>query len=317
MSFRKIISLASLVLLLAASLAACGGSAEPAEPQVVEVTRVVEVKAEEAEESTLERARRTGIIRVGFANENPYAFAQPDGTLSGEAVEVARAVFTELGIPEMEGVLTPFGSLIPGLQAGRFDAITAGMYIKPERCEQVYFADPEYTIGEALIVEAGNPHNLQSYEDIAANPDVRVGTGAGYFEEQYMLDLGVSADQISTFPDDPAGVAGLQAGQIDVWTGTAPTLINIISNADDPNLELVAGSDFTQPVIDGQSVAGFGGAAFRIDDGDLRDAFNDELQALKDSGELVNILSQFEGFGEHSLPGEITTKDDLCPGIYE
>ncbi|MFQ5408109.1 MAG: ectoine/hydroxyectoine ABC transporter substrate-binding protein EhuB [Anaerolineales bacterium] len=285
-------------------------------PVEVEVTREVEVEvpAEPEEETTLERIQREGVVRVGFANENPYAFAKPDGTLSGEAVEVARAIFTSMGIAEMEGVLTEFGSLIPGLQAGRFDAITAGMYIKPERCEQVVFADPEYTIGEGLIVTAGNPFDLHSYEDIAANPDVRVGTGQGYFEEQYMTSVGVSPDQITLFPDDPSGVAGIQAGQIDAWTGTAPTLTKLLETTGDSNLEFV--TDFTQPIIDGASVAGFGGAAFRYEDVDLRNAFNTELQNLKDEGVLVDIIGVFEGFGPETLPGD-TTVSDLCPGVYD
>jgi polar amino acid transport system substrate-binding protein len=265
------------------------------------------------EETTFERVQREGIVRVGFANENPYAFVRPDGTLTGEAVEVARAVLTNLGIEEMEGIVTEFGSLIPGLQANRFDIITAGMYITPTRCEQVLFADPEYTIGEALIVEAGNPHGLHSYEDIAANPDVRVGTGAGYLEYDYMLAVGVSEDQISLFPDDPSGVAGVQAGQIDVWTGTRPTLLSTLTTVNDPNLEIA--DPFTQPVIDGESIAAFGGAAFRYEDADFRNAFNEELRKLKESGELLEILSQFEGFDEAALPGDVTAQD-LCPEAY-
>ncbi len=264
-------------------------------------------------ETTLERVQREGVVRVGFANENPYAYAEPDGTLTGEAVEVARAVFTELGVEEMEGVLTQFGSLIPGLQAGRFDVITAGMYVNPDRCEQILFADPEYTIGEALIVEAGNPLELNSYEDIAANPDVRVGTGAGYLEYDMMVNVGVLEEQISTFPDDPSGMSGLQAGQIDAWTGTAPTLMQLLQVTDDPNFELA--DPFTQPVIDGVSVANFGAAGFRMADVEFRNAFNAELNNLKESGELLEILSQFEGFGEFSLPGDVTVTD-LCPDAY-
>lgn len=288
---------------------------EVVEKEVV-VTEVVEVEveAEPEEESTLERVQREGVVRVGFANENPYAFAKPDGTLSGEAVEVARTIFERMGIEEMEGVLTTFGSLIPGLQAGRFDVITAGMYVKPERCEQVLFADPEYTIGEALIVAAGNPFDLHSYEDIAANPEVRVATGVGYFEEQYMLDVGVAADQITTFPDDPSGMAALQAGQIDAWTGTAPTLTKLLETTGDPNFELA--EPFTQPIIGGASVAGFGAAAFRYEDIDFRNAFNQELQNMKDEGLLVDVIGQFEGFGEHSLPGDTQTTD-ICPDAYE
>lgn len=283
---------------------------EVVEREVV-VTEVVEVEAEEA--STFDRVQDEGVVRVGFANENPYAFAQPDGTLSGEAVEVARSVFTALGIDEMQGVLTTFGSLIPGLQAGRFDVITAGMYINPDRCEQVLFADPEYTIGEALIVPAGNPMDLHSYEDVAANPDVTIATGVGYLEEQYMLSVGVSEDQIQTFPDDPSGMAALQAGQIDAWTGTAPTLTKLLETTGDPNFELA--DPFTQPIIDGSTVAGFGAAGFRYDDIDFRNAFNVELQNLKDEGMLVDIIGQFEGFGPQTLPGDVRAQD-LCPDAY-
>jgi polar amino acid transport system substrate-binding protein len=296
-------------------LAACGAVTPETVTVVetVEVEKEVEVEAEASQESALERAMREGVVRVGFANENPYAYAEPDGTLSGEAVEVARTIFQRLGIPEMEGVLTEFGSLIPGLQAGRFDVITAGMYVNPTRCEQVLFANPEYTIGEALVVEAGNPLDLHSYEDIAANPDVTVGTGAGYLEIDMMQTVGVSEDQIVTFPDDPSGMAGLQAGQIDVWTGTRPTLMKLIDVTGDANYELA--DPFSNPVIDGETVANFGAAAFRFEDEDFRNAFNEELQNLKDEGMLIDLIGQFEGFDEGALPGD-TRAVDICPDAY-
>lgn len=319
MKSRKLFLYLLITLALVFVLVACqSGGDTPAEPTEAQTTTEEEApepepEPEEEEENTLERARREGVIRVGFANENPYAFAQPDGTLSGEAVEVARAVFQELGIAEMEGVLTQFGSLIPGLQAGRFDVITAGMYITPTRCEEVLFADPEYQVGEALIVEAGNPLNLHSYEDIAANSDVTVGTGAGYLEIDYMMAAGVAEDQIVTFPDDPSGVAGLQAGQIDAWTGTRPTLLITMGTTNDPNLELA--DPFQQPTVDGEPVISYGGAAFRYEDLEFREAFNEQLQALKDSGQLLDLIGQFEGFDEGSLPGDVTA-EDICPDAY-
>lgn len=305
--------LAMMMVLIVACQSNTADVVEEAAEEVDEAAEEVEEAAEEMEESTLERARREGVIRVGFANENPYAFAQPDGTLSGEAVEVARAVFEALGIPEMEGVLTQFGSLIPGLEAGRFDVITAGMYITPTRCEQVLFADPEYQVGEALIVQEGNPHNLHSYEDIANNPDVTVGTGSGYLEYDYMLEAGVSEDRITTFPDDPSGVAGLQAGQIDAWTGTRPTLLKVLETSGATDLQLA--DPFEQPTVDGEPVVSYGGAAFRYEDQEFRQAFNEELQALKDSGELLDLIGQFQGFDEAALPGDVHA-EDICPDAY-
>jgi polar amino acid transport system substrate-binding protein len=328
MTFRRLLAIVGASLLLLFLVSACQAEPEMVEvtrlvevegetvTEMVEVTRVVEVEAqpeEEMEETALERVTREGVIRVGFANENPYAYAEPDGTLNGEAVQVAREVFSRMGIDEMEGVLTEFGSLIPGLQAGRFDAITAGMYVNPTRCEQVLFADPEYTIGDALIVETGNPLDLHSYEDIAANPDVKVGTGAGYLENDFMLAVGVAQDQIVNFPDDPSGFAGLQAGQIDAWTGTRPTNLKLLADSGSSDFELA--DPFDQPVIDGQSVVNYGAAAFRLEDQELRQEFNMHLEEVKSEGLLIDLIGQFEGFDEGALPGD-TKAEDICPDAY-
>ena len=86
-------------------------------------------------ETTLQRIQRTGEVRIGYANEAPFAYTAPDGTVTGESPEIAKKVFAKLGVKKVDAVLTEWGSLIPGLKAGRFDVIAAGMYITPERCK--------------------------------------------------------------------------------------------------------------------------------------------------------------------------------------
>ncbi len=296
----------SLILLVALGLllGACQPQATPS------TAAPTQAQPTPKPETTFERIKREGYVRVGFANEKPFAYALPDGTLSGEAPDIAKAVFQALGIAEVEGVLTEFGSLIPGLQAQRFDVITAGMYIKPERCAQVLFADPEYKIGSGLLIKAGNPLNLHSYEDIAANSQVKVGTGAGYFENDYLLAVGVPKDRIVLFPDDASGVAGVQAGQIDAYTATSMAILTSLTNAKDPSLEMAA--PFTDPVVNGKPVTGYSGTAFRKEDADLRDAFNAELKKLKDSGQLLEILKK-NGFGEANMPGDVTMEQACKP----
>src|SRR5699024_2433932 len=93
------------------------------------------------------------------------AYKDDDGKLAGAAVEVAKAVFDEMGL-EMEGHLAEWDNLIPGVKNNKFDVITAGMAINPERCESVDFAEPSVIYGEGIIVEKGNPMDLHSYEDI-------------------------------------------------------------------------------------------------------------------------------------------------------
>jgi polar amino acid transport system substrate-binding protein len=258
--------------------------------------------------STLEKAKEEGKIVVGFAGENPYAFEDEDGNLTGEAVEVARTIFKNLGIEEMEGKLTKFSSLIPGLKAGKFDVITAGMYITPDRCEEVDFAEPDYTIGESLAVQKGNPNAIHSYEDIANNPDIKVSVMNGAIEIDYMKAAGVKENQMEVVTDIPSNITALESGRVDAITMTGPTLAAALETANAKNIDVV--EDFTQPVVDGESVQGYGAAAFNLGDDEIKEAYNKELAALKESGELLNIISEF-GFTQTEIPQGVTTAE-LC-----
>ncbi|MBZ2175460.1 ectoine/hydroxyectoine ABC transporter substrate-binding protein EhuB [Schnuerera sp. xch1] len=261
-----------------------------------------------SDESTLEKAKRQGYVTVGFANEKPYAYQTADGELTGESVEVARAVLKNLGIEEMRGELTEFGSLVPGLQAKRFDMITAGMYIKPDRAKQVAFANPEYSVGVALGVKKGNPLGLNSYEDIANHDTATIAVPGGAIEYKYLIESGVEEERITTVPDMPSALSALQSGRVDAITATGPSLQSTLDTADDPNIERV--ENFTPPVIDGESIKDYGATAFRHEDQDFVEAFNKELQKLKDSGELLEIIKEF-GFTEDELPGDVTTEEIL------
>lgn len=288
-NIRKI-SLMLLAALLVLSIAGCGGSGGSGV----------------SGKTTLEKAQEKGSVTIGFANEKPYAYQTADGKLTGEAVEVARTVLKNLGINEMEGVLTEFGSLIPGLQAKRFDMVTAGMFITPERAKDVSFADPEYSIGEAIAVNKGNPLNLHSYEDVAAHESATVAVPGGAIEYDYLTSVGVPKDRIVTVPDMPAALAALEAGRVDVITATGPSLQNTLDAANNSGFERV--TDFKQPIVDGESAKGYGATAFRNEDTDFVEAFNKELKELQDSGELLEIIQEF-GFTEEELPGDVTLEE--------
>lgn len=259
----------------------------------------------EKDQTTFEKVKESGKITVGFANEVPYAYTTPDGELTGEAVEVARTILERLGVDEMEGVLTEFGSLIPGLKANRFDLITAGMYITPERSKEVDFANPEYSIGEAIAVKSGNPLQIKSYEDIKENKDVKIAVMTGAIQFDYLTKVGISEDQIVIVPDNPGAVSALKSGRVDVIGMTGPSLQAVLDTANDSSMERVM--DFEQPVIDGKNVRGYGATVFRQDDDDFREAFNEELEKMKESGELLEIISEF-GFTEQELPGDATAE---------
>ena len=295
MKKRSVILATLSVLILAASLVGCSSSVKSDNPAPKEA-------------SALAKAKEQGYITVGFANEAPYAYATSDGKLTGEAVEVSRAILKKLGIEEMNGVLTEFGSLIPGLNARRFDMITAGMWINADRAKQVNFANPDYQIGEGIAVKAGNPLNLHSYEDMA-KAQVKIGAMSGSAEIKALKAIGVTDSQIVSVPDQPSALAALQAGRVDVITMSGPALQSVLDTAKDSGIERV--KEFSQPVIDGKSVVGYGAAVFRKADTDFLEAYNKELAAMEKSGELLEIIKPF-GFTEENLPGGITVEQVLA-----
>jgi len=254
-------------------------------------------------ETTLEKARQQGYIRVGFANEAPFGYATPDGKLTGEAPEVAKAVLARMGIAEIDGVLTEFGSLIPGLKAGRFDIIAAGMFITPKRCKQINFSEPSYGIGQAFLVSEGNPKRLKTYADVAQQSDVKLAVMAGAIERDYAKKAGVSLSQLVTLPDPPSMLAAVQAGRADAAALTALSIANLADKGD--------GVESTPPfaTVADQSVMGHGGFGFRTADRDLLAAFNEHLKAFLGTKEHLDLVTPL-GFGKGFLPTKSTA--ELC-----
>ena len=257
------------------------------------------------EENMLTRLQERGTVKVGFANEKPYAYEE-NGELKGAAVEIAKAVFKELGIDEIEGKLAEFRQLIPGLNAGKFDVITAGMAIQPERCDNASFAEPEIQYGEGMVVQAGNPENLYSYQDIADNPEIIVAVMAGTSENGFLIQEGVREEQILSVPDIPASFSAVESGRAHATTATEMTIKEALQSANSDKLELV--EEFEQPDIEG--IPSYGAAAFRKDNEDLKEAYNEALAKLKEKGTIAELAGKY-GF---IVPDKNITTEKICSG---
>lgn len=256
---------------------------------------------------TLEELQESGSITVGVANEVPFGFVGDDGEPTGIAPDVARAVLAELGITEIEAQVVEFGELIGGLQAGQFDMITAGMYITPERADQIFFSDPDYCVAESLAVPAGNPDGVVDYQSIVDDPDLTIAIATGTVELDYAQDAGVPDDQIELFGDIDSMYRALEAGEVDVVTGTAATV--------QTQAEARDGIDAVEPFFptdaDGNDVFPCGGHGFA--DEEFRDAFNEVLNRFREDGTTLEIITAYEDFSAEDveLANSLTLEDFL------
>lgn len=258
--------------------------------------------------ASLDEIREKGTIRIAVANEIPYGFVDPMGNAQGAGPETAAHIMQELGIENIEWVATDFSSLIPGLQADRFDMVAAEMAILPQRCQTVLFSEPNSSYGEGLLVAEGNPKDIHSYDDFASRDDLKVAIMAGADQLEILQQLGVAEGQMVTIAANSDAASNVATGRADAYAATSLTVGDLAEKSNG----VEAASGFADPVIDGQPVRSWGGFTFAQGSEDLRDAVNEVLAAYKQTPEWAETLAGY-GFSDADLEGSTQrTTEELC-----
>lgn len=255
-------------------------------------------------DQSLTRLRSEGTIRIGYAVEAPYAFLKPGGEITGESPEVAKLIVARLGIGRIEWQQSEFGSLIAGLESGRFDVIAAGMFISPERARRINFSEPSFHVQEALLVPKGNPRRLHSFAQALPPADVKIAVLAGSVEESLLLRLGLPDRQLVRVPDALTGRVAVESGTADGLALSSPTIRWMAMREQLGKTEMA--EPFEQSELAQKERLGFGAFVFRKRDGQLQTAWNVELKKFIGSAEHQKLIAEF-GFTPNELPGSITT----------
>ncbi|MBF8224289.1 ectoine/hydroxyectoine ABC transporter substrate-binding protein EhuB [Halomonas sp. 328] len=256
----------------------------------------------------LDEIRERGSIRIAVANEVPYGYLDENGEGRGAGPEVARHLIDELGIGDIEWVVTDFGELIPGLREGRFDMAAAEMAILPERCELILYSEPNTTYGEGLLVAAGNPLELQAYADFAGRNDHRVAVMGGADQREILMALGVAEEKIVTIARNEEAIEVIAAGEADAYAATGLT----VTALDQQSQAVEAALDFVDPMIDGEEVRSWGGFAFGPEAHELRDAINEVLVAYKPTRAWERTLTEHGFTQEDVLNAFKYSTEQLC-----
>lgn len=256
--------------------------------------------------TTLEKAQEEGTITLAIASEQPYSWVE-DGEPTGATIAMHEEIFKNLGIDDIKIEEVDWNSLIPGLNAGRWDVISAGMSILPDRCAEAAFSDPEIMYTTTLVVPAGNPKGLSDLDSIAAADDVTLAVQSGAIEEGYATDLGIA----NTVQVDSAtaGIEIVQSGRADAFALTAVSMNWMTEGMDDVETT----GAFVQE-IDGVEQIGAGATVFRQDDTNLLEAYNEELAKITaDETTYLDLVEPF-GFTAENLPPADLTTEQLCSG---
>lgn len=249
---------------------------------------------------------------IGIAGEVPYSYLNDSGDAEGATVALAERIFGEEMGFDVEADLVNWDNLIPGLQAERFDAISAGMSITPDRCSEAAFAEPEIMYTTALVVEEGNPFGVETLDDVQEamdnGEDITLSVLTAGIEANYATEMGLDYQGVGSADE---GLEMVQGGRADVFAMTAISLNQMAEDAE--GVEVTNG--FVQE-IDGVKQYGAGSTVFRLNDTDTLNEYNEHLAELKESGELLDILSEF-GFTDAEVPPAEMSAEALCAGDLE
>lgn len=241
-------------------------------------------------------------VRLAIANEPPYTVLNADGTLTGAAPDVAKEVLSRMGVgaDQVEPRQTDYKTMIPGLKAGRWDIVTAGLFMNQDRCAQVSYSSPVIVSPESFAVPAGNPKGIETVGDVKSNPDIKVGVLQDSFELNAAKSVGISASQLSAYPLAPKALQAMAAGRVDAVLLPTQTLKKAKKDK--------GGKFEITPPLESFPTSG-SGAAFRPSDKDFLADYNKELKALKKSEKFTQILDKW-GFSAEAA--RKATTEQLC-----
>ncbi|MGY4353388.1 polar amino acid transport system substrate-binding protein [Bradyrhizobium sp. GM7.3] len=254
----------------------------------------------QAETALMASIRKAGEAKAALNSLAPLALVSPTGEPKGYLVEVTNLVLEGMGAPKVSAVLTSWDAMIPGLQARHFDFVPAGLVITEARCKVVAFSAPITAQQDAMFVLPGNPKHVTGYAQVAQSPDLKLAVTTGSAQEAYAVKQGIRSDQLVRVPDIQAGIATVLGGRASAFAVGQFS----VPNPQEKGIEVV---------VDTQTPVRSVGIAFRKEDADFRDAFNNQLQLLRSNGAMKELYAVKYGFPNWDVLAKVTRTKDVEP----
>ena len=237
-------------------------------------------------------------VRLGVAEYRPYAYTDDSGELTGEVVEVVRAICDELG-SELTVEVLPYDAVLPAVQAAHVDVV-GGLSIRARNCASLDFTVPDHVSLTALVVPEGNPKGLDTFAEVVSKK-ARLGIIANSLEVSTADEAGVTG--IQQYPTADEMLAAVKEKKVDCAAYDDITLRDMLTR--ETGLEL-------RPPFEPRSGSPRYGFGFRKgDDSGLLAAFDEALTQMHESGDWLRIASPF-GFTESNLPDTESVSDQAC-----
>ena len=234
-------------------------------------------------DDTLAEIKKRGELVIATEMQFPPFDISDNGTYKGVDRELIDAVAKELGV-KVSYLDLPWTSILPGLEAKKFDLCIAPVTITKERMKRYRFTVPIADATAALMKRADDK-SIAKPEDIAGKA---VGGQKGTSQ---LAQLKAFSDklpkpvEIKEYVDNNQSYADLAAGRIDASVNSLPNLAYAASQR----------SDTFAVVLPAFGTPTYFSWVGRLDDATLIDAINAALVKLEGDGTMATIQKTWFG----------------------
>jgi len=189
-----------------------------------------------AADDVLAKAKAAGELKIGTETEfAPFDFIE-NGKAVGFNYDLLAEVSKEMGV-KFTFVALPWESVIPGLDAGKFDMVSGPATITKARSARYSFTLPVGDATCALLKKAGDK-SITKPADIAGKA---VGSGKATAQLEQLKKYGAKlpkAVSVREYPDFSGAYADLAAGRI-AAVANSMTNIAVVAGARSDTFEVV------------------------------------------------------------------------------
>ena len=214
-------------------------------------------------------AAKTKLV-VATSPDFPPFESLEGGEVVGIEVDILNKIAEKMGM-ELDIQQMDFDSVIPGVQAGKFDVGMSGITVTDKRKENVDFSSVYFMAAQAIVVTADS--GITGKADLEGK---KVSVQTGTTAEEYCMANGY---EVLAFTANNDAAAALTAGKVDAWV-----VDNEVALAMAPELGLTVLDEAmtSEPY------------AFALQKGsDLLAPFNEALDALLSDGTVEQIFQQY------------------------
>lgn len=149
------------------------------------------------------------LVMATNASFPPYEYIE-GGEIVGIDAEIAEKIAEKLG-RELEIIDTEFGSIVGGVQTGKFDIGMAGMTVNEERLQSVNFSE-SYAIGvQSIIVKADSAY--KTLDDLLDDTAAKIGVQQDTTGDIYSTD-DFGEDRVVRYKTGNDAVQALVSGKV-------------------------------------------------------------------------------------------------------